>query len=160
MSEPDIEMKQRILSGDRELSQSQLLKNVARAAAGFTAIGIGAEDTVAIMIRNDFPFFEASMAANFVGAHAVPINWHFQADEAGYILRDSGAKALVVHADLLPKMQSGIPPDTQVFVVSTPPEIQAAYGIAPEQCAPPKALREWNDWVGQQKPLALGPPPP
>lgn len=41
-------------------------------------MGIGPEDTVAIMLRNDFPFFESSMAANFVGAHAVPINWHFQ----------------------------------------------------------------------------------
>ena len=160
MSEPDTAIKQKIISGERELSQGQLLDRVSRAAAGFSAMGVGVEDTVAIMLRNDFPFFEASMAANFVGAHAVPINWHFQADEVGYILRDSWAKALVVHADLLPKMQSGIPPDTQVFVVSTPPEIQAAYGIAPEQCAPPTALREWNDWVGQQKPLALGPPPP
>jgi len=160
MSEPDIEMKQRILSGDRELSQSQLLENVARAAAGFTAIGIGAEDTLAIMLRNDFPFFEASMAANFVGAHAVPINWHFQADEVGYILRDSGARALVVHADLMPQAKAGIPPGAQVFVVPTPPEIQTAYGIAPEQCAPPKGVREWNDWIGQHRPRELGAAPP
>src|SRR5262245_57872312 len=129
MSEPDTAIKQKIISGERELSQDQLLDRVSRAAAGFSAMGVGVEDTVAIMLRNDFPLFEASMARNCVGAHAVPINWQFQADEAGYILRDSGAKALVVHADLLPKMQSGIPPDTQVFVVSTPPEIQAAYGI-------------------------------
>jgi len=160
MSEPDIEMKQRILSGDRELSQSQLFENVARAATGFAAMGVGPEDTGAIMLRNDFPFFEASMAANFVGAHAVPINWHFQADEVGYILRDSGARALVVHADLLPQAKAGIPPGAQVFVVPTPPEIQTAYGIAPEQCAVPKALREWDDWIGQQEPRELGAAPP
>ncbi|HKQ76080.1 MAG TPA: acyl-CoA synthetase [Blastocatellia bacterium] len=160
MSEPDTVIKQRILSGARELSQSQLLENIARAAAGFSAMGIGPGDTVAIMLRNDFPFFEASMAANFVGAHAVPINWHFQADEAGYILRDSGAKALVAHADLLPQVEASIPPGLQVFVAPTPPEIRAAYDIAPEQCSPPKASQEWNEWLAQHRPRELGPPPP
>jgi long-chain acyl-CoA synthetase len=150
----------RILSGERQLSQAELLENVARAAAGFSAMGIGPEDTVAIMLRNDFPFFEASMAANYVGAHAVPINWHFQADEAGYILRDSGTKVLVIHADLLPQARAGIPSGVQVFVVPTPPEIQSAYGIKPEQCAPPEGLPQWNDWIKQQKSRELGPPPP
>jgi long-chain acyl-CoA synthetase len=152
--------KHRILSGERELGHAQLLENVGRAAAGFSAMGIGVEDTVAIMLRNDFPFFEASMAANYVGAHAVPINWHFQADETGYILRDSRARVLVAHADLLPRVQSGIPQGVRVFVVPTPPEIQAAYGIAPEQCAPPGGLPEWGDWIGQQEPRELGLPPP
>jgi long-chain acyl-CoA synthetase len=123
-------------------------------------MGIGREDTVAIMLRNDFPFFEASMAANYVGAHAVPINWHFLADETGYILRDSGTKVLVVHADLLPQAQAGIPEGVQVFVVPTPPEIQTAYGIAPGLCEVPEGMQEWGDWMGQQEPRELGPPPP
>lgn len=89
MSDTSASLKGKILSGDRALSQGQLLANVARAATGLSALGIGAEDTVAIMIRNDFPFFEASMAARAVGARSVPINWHYQAEEAGYILRDS-----------------------------------------------------------------------
>ena len=90
-----------ILSGERRLTQEQLLTNAAHAASGFAALGIGSGDAVAIMLRNDFAFFEASMAANMLGAHAVPLNWHFQADEAGYILRDCQAKILVVHADLI-----------------------------------------------------------
>jgi long-chain acyl-CoA synthetase len=106
--------KGKILSGARALGQSQLLGNVARAAAGFAAAGIGFEDTVAIMLRNDFPFFEASMAANSLGAHAVPINWHFQAGETGYILDDSQAKALVLHADLWPQIRAAIPEHVQV----------------------------------------------
>src|SRR5581483_4292374 len=88
MADNPVSLVRRILSGDRELDQSRLLENVSRAAAGLSSRGIGAEDTVAIMLRNDFPFFEASMAASAVGAHAVPINWHFQAEETGYILRD------------------------------------------------------------------------
>jgi long-chain acyl-CoA synthetase len=151
--------KGRILSGEREVSQAQLLGNVARAAAGFSAAGIGFEDTVAIMLRNDFPFFEASMAANSLGAHAVPINWHFQADEAGYILRDSQAKALVIHADLLPQVGAGIPDGVQVYVAPTPPEIQKAYAIAGEACEPATGSLRWDEWLAEQEPQKLAPPP-
>ena len=94
----------RILSGERELGQAELLERAARAASGFAAMGVGNEDAVAIMLRNDFPFFEASMAASMLGAHAVPLNWHFGEEEGGYILRDCAAKVLVVHADLLPQI--------------------------------------------------------
>jgi long-chain acyl-CoA synthetase len=152
--------KRKMLSGDRELSQDRLLENVARASAGFAALGIGAGDTVAIMLRNDFPFFEGSMAANSLAAHAVPINWHFQAEETGYILRDSQAKALIVHADLLPQMQAGIPEGVHTFVVQTPPEIRAAYDITARQSEPPAGLTVWGDWVSRQEPRQMAPPPP
>jgi long-chain acyl-CoA synthetase len=159
MPDSCVSLKGNILSGDRELSQAQLLENVACAAAGLSAMGIGAEATVAIMLRNDFPFFEASMAANAVGAYAVPINWHFQAEEAGYILRDSQAQVLVVHADLFPQIRPGIPEGVQTFVVPTPPEIQAAYRIAPEQVIPLADFPVWSDWVSRQKPRELPPLP-
>ena len=119
-----------ILSGERRLSQPQLLDNVARAASGFAAMGIGAEDAVAVMLRNDFPFFEASMAANMLGAHAVPLNWHFKEVEAGFILRDSAAKALVIHVDLLPQVKAGLPKKIKTLIVETPPEVREAYGIS------------------------------
>src|SRR5258706_609730 len=132
------DLKCAIVSGDRELPQSQLLENAARAAAGLSALGVGPGDSVAIMLRNDFPFFEASMAANAVGAHAVPINWHFQAEEAAYILRDCKAKVLVVHADLLPHVIAGTPSGVETLVVSTPPEIRTSYGLSKQQCRVPE----------------------
>jgi len=158
----DIEsLRGRIRSGFRELRQAELLANVSRAATGLSSVGVAAADAVASMLRNDFPIFEASMAANLLGAHAVPINWHFQADEAGYILRDSRAKVLVVHADLLPQIRAGIPDGVETFVVPTPPEIQAAYGISEQQSIPPPSARQWSDWVGRQQPRELtGSPPP
>jgi long-chain acyl-CoA synthetase len=152
--------KGRFLSGERELTQGQLIERVARTASGFAAAGIGFEDTVAIMLRNDFPFFEASMGASALGAHPVPINWHFQAEEAGYILRDSGAKALVIHADLLPQISGGIPDGVQIYVVTPPPEIQTAYDISARQCAPPEGSLVWDEWLGSQEPQRLAPPPP
>jgi long-chain acyl-CoA synthetase len=153
-------LKGKIISGNREVTQAQLLGNVARAAAGFAAAGIGFEDTVAIMLRNDFPFFEASIAANSLGAHAVPINWHFQAEEANYILNDSQAKALVIHADLLPQVRERIPDGVRIFVVPTPPEIRKAYGIAESLCDIPQGLAVWEYWLNEQEPQKLAPPPP
>ena len=50
--------------------------------------GVGEDDSVALMLRNDFATFEVNMAAGQLGAYAVPINWHFTPEEAGYILRD------------------------------------------------------------------------
>src|ERR1044071_5649299 len=160
MSDALTGLKRAILSGDRELSQPQLLENAARAATGLAELGISAEDTVAIMLRNDFPFFEASMAANLLGAHAVPINGHFREEEDGYILRDSQAKALVVHADLLPQVRAAIPEGVLTFVVPTPPEIRDAYAISQSQCKPPENLPQWADWVGRHEPQKVAPPPP
>ena len=51
-----------------------------------------------IMESDPFVIIEAAT----IGAYAVPINWHFKESEVSYILSDSEAKLLVVHADLLP----------------------------------------------------------
>ncbi|HUK89021.1 MAG TPA: acyl-CoA synthetase [Blastocatellia bacterium] len=141
------------------LTAAQLMERITRASAGFESLGVGFEDTVALLLRNDFPFFEASLAANFLGAHAVPINWHFQADECRYILEDSRAKVLVVHADLLPQIAPAIASDLHVLVVPTPEEIQAAYAIPEAACAPPAGSVIWDQWVDEQAPRAPGPLP-
>src|SRR5262245_31053500 len=139
-----------ILSGARELKQSVLFERSARAASGFAALGIGDNGAVALMLRNDFAFFEAAIGAGLVGAYAVPVNWHFKADEAGYVIQDCGAKAVVVHADLLPQIRDGIPRGIRVFVVPTPPEIREAYGLAADDCAPAPGAVPWDDWVASQ----------
>src|ERR1051326_1949201 len=119
-----------VTSGNRFRSWPELL---ARAAGGLRALGVGEDDSVALMLRNDFSTFEVNMAAGQLGAYAVPINWHFTSDEAGYILRDCAAKVLVAHADLLAGIAPGIPAGVKVLVVPTPPEIGDAYGVPAEQ---------------------------
>lgn len=72
-----------IISGDRTLSHADLQARAERAAAGFAALGIGRGDAVAIMLRNNFAFFEASAAIGQLGGYPVPVNWHYTIDEAG-----------------------------------------------------------------------------
>src|SRR6516162_4158084 len=116
-------MQGKIVSGARALSHAQLLDRAARAATGFHDLGIGENDAIALMLRNDFAFFEVAFGAAHLGAYAVPVNWHFTAEETGYILKDCNARALIVHADLLPRVASALPDGISVLVVQTPPEI-------------------------------------
>src|SRR5690606_2664153 len=52
------------------------------------------------LVENGPSFFEVVWAAMRTGLHVVPVNWHLRAEEAGFIVADSGARALVVSAQL------------------------------------------------------------
>ena len=53
---------------------------------------------------------------------------------------------VVIHADLFARVKSAIPGDVDVLVVPTPPEIAAAYGLAPQACAVPAGNVDWDAW--------------
>jgi long-chain acyl-CoA synthetase len=154
-------MTGRLISGDREISLEQLQDHAERAAAGFASLGIGKGDAVAIMLRNDFPFTEASMAAGQLGAYPVPVNWHYTEDEADYLFSNSGAKAIVIHADLIPGIEGALPKDVPVFVVPTPPEIAQAYRIDPSVCTVPPGRTDWHQWIAgfERRPPEVTEPP-
>jgi long-chain acyl-CoA synthetase len=120
-----------LVSGTRALAHADLDQRVRRLASGFNALGVRAGDCVALLMRNDIAFMEASFAAQTLGAYAVPINWHFRAEEIAYILVDSAARVLLGHADLLAPIVPQLPTKLTAIAVATPPEIAAAYGLAP-----------------------------
>jgi long-chain acyl-CoA synthetase len=152
-------MRTGLISGERAIQIADMQSMVRRAATGFAALGVGPRDAVALLLRNDFPFLISVYAANHLGAYGVPINWHFKGAEVGYILRDSAAKVLVVHADLLAGVADALPPGLPVIVVETPPDVQSAYGLAPANCCPPPQSIVWQDWLGQHPPTELPPQP-
>jgi long-chain acyl-CoA synthetase len=141
-----------LVSGERHLSHAQLQDQVLRAATGLSALGVGPGDCVALLLRNDFPFLATVYAANRLGAYAVPINWHFKAGEVRYILDDCGAKVLVAHADLLAGVAHDLSPGLAVITVETPPEITAAYGLAPGLAQPPATAQTWQSWLAAHAP--------
>jgi long-chain acyl-CoA synthetase len=135
-----------IIGGDRQISYPEIHARIARAAAGFRALGLGGGTPVGMMLRNDFAFFEVSGAAAALGSPVVPINWHLKAEEVAYILADSGAKILVCHADLLPQISHGLPGDIKLLVVTTPPEIAGAFNVAPALTHVPDGITGWDRW--------------
>jgi long-chain acyl-CoA synthetase len=61
---------------------------------------IGAGDAIAVVSRNRPEFVEAYYAAMRVGVRVTPVNWHLTGEEAGYVIDNCEAKAVVYDAGL------------------------------------------------------------
>ena len=108
----------------RTTSYEQLDDAVGRAAAAFVAGGIGPGDRVALMLGNVPEFVYALYGAWRAGAVAVPLNVMLTAEEVGYMLADSGAKAVVTQMGFLPTIlavRDRLADLQRVFVVAGPP---------------------------------------
>src|SRR6202012_791065 len=99
----------RVRCGESEASYPELFGAALRASSGLASLGVGAGDRVALLLRNSLEFLQASIETVPLGANAVPINWHWRGDEIAHVLSDSGAKALVLHADLWPALENHVP---------------------------------------------------
>lgn len=147
-------------SGERVLTVAEGAQRALRAARGLSEqAGVGDGDSVAIMLRNDFPYLEAMQACAPLGAYPVSVNWHLAGEEVRYVLQDCDAKALVVHADIYRNIVSHIPEGIVPLIVPTPPEVAAAYGISREQAALPEGQTDWNTWAEQLDPWEAPPLP-
>jgi long-chain acyl-CoA synthetase len=143
--------------GERFVPQSVILERAARAASGLKHAGVGREDRVAIMLRNDIPYIEASLAARVVGALPVPINWHLKPDEFGYILKDSGAKVLVIHADLLRELHGAVPAGVKVIEVRVPEILCECYGVEDAGQTGLLGAEDWDTWLARHAPWTNAP---
>ncbi|MDQ6811030.1 MAG: AMP-binding protein [Actinomycetota bacterium] len=126
-----------------------LFARALRTTRGLHELGIGAGDRVALLLRNSIEFLEASIATVPLGASAVPINWHWRAEEIAHVLRDSGARVLILHAELWPAIASSVPEGLAVVMVG-----DAARDTVAQ--APNGALM-WADWLAANEPWAEPP---
>ncbi|WP_235912076.1 AMP-binding protein [Mesorhizobium xinjiangense] len=138
-----------IISGDRMLSQDELQRRGMKIATGLKAMGIQEGDSIAVVLRNDFAFLETMLGANIAGVYVAAVNWHASAEEAAHILADSGAKLVVIHADLMAQFGAGIPDGVAVLQVSTPQEIATAFRVA---ALPAPVECDWDDWRDSHEP--------
>jgi len=136
-----------VILDQRSVERDALMQRAMRAARGLHEMGVREGDAVALLLRNDFAFFEAQQAAAALGAYAVPINWHGKPEEVLYIVNDVQPKVMVAHADLLAPVLAQVPPETQVVAVPTPPEAMRNFGLSDEAAAPPPGAKEWNTWL-------------
>jgi long-chain acyl-CoA synthetase len=84
--------------GDRTFAE--LNANANRLARSLRARGLKVGDSIALMCTNRPEFIEVVLAAQRTGLRLTPINWHLTGDEAGYIVGNCEAKAIVVAASL------------------------------------------------------------
>jgi len=137
-----------VATPDRTIDKADLVTNIRRAAAGFQAMGLGKGSTVAMMLRNDIPFLETVLAANWIGAFVTPINWHLRGDEVRVIVEDCGASVLVIHADLLDEVRPHLAKDLRILVVEPAPSLLEAYRISDAAGRAPEDLDVWETWYG------------
>lgn len=133
-------MRGRLHFDGREVPPAQFDDAVLRAAGGLARLGVGEDDTVCLMLRNVPAYLEGIFGARRLGAYTCPINWHFKAEEAGWILRDSGARVLIAQSDLLAQIRGGVPDGVAVVEV----DAEADRGEAPK----------WRAWLAAQAPHA------
>jgi long-chain acyl-CoA synthetase len=149
-----------IICGSRSLSLPDLARRADCIATGLQALDVGRGDTVALLLRNDLAFFEATAAVALLGAYSVPVNWHLSAEEAAYIMLDCAARVLVVHADLLPQVARIVTERLTLLVVETPAEIATAFAVPPPSCRVPTERLNWAIWQRSFGPLRSPHPTP
>ena len=142
-----------LFSGDRSCKRSECEVRASRAASGLRDFGVRRGDRVALLLRNDFAFFEGTRAATLLGASPVAINWHLAPPEVEYVLKDSGAKVLIAHSDLLQLLGDIIPPGLLVLKVETPPELSAAYGQPASSKHSAINSESWDHFIESHPPL-------
>ena len=136
-----------IISGQRRRSHDEVADRADRIASGLQELGVGQGDSVCMLMRNDIAFIEAAYAAMRLGAYGVPINWHFKPEEINYVLKDSGSRVLVAHADMLHQLRDAIPEGVTTLSVPTPPEILANYKVDADHLATAGFAIDFESWL-------------
>ncbi len=141
-----------LIFGERSCSVSDIDAAARRVAAGLQSLGIRENDAVAVILRNDIPYFIIHEASHYLGFDVVPVNWRLKPAEVDFILADCRAGAVIVHADLLTEELVEVIKDSPVIVVNPPAEILQGYGAKPgEDIRDPRFLN-WDDWMEESRP--------
>ena len=107
-----------VISEAGHRTHAEVNANANRLARALRARGVKAGDGLALMCSNRPEFLETVAAARRAGLRLTTVNWHLTGDEAGYIVDDCEATALVADArfapvarraaDLAPRLRSSI----------------------------------------------------
>ena len=89
---------------DRTWTWSQWYDRIRHLAGALKESGVGHGDVVAFLDKNHPACVETTLAAASIGAATAIINFRLAADEMDYVLNDSGAKVLIVGAELKPSI--------------------------------------------------------
>lgn len=86
----------------RTWTWADLRSRVGQLAGGLSGRGVGAGDRVMILMLNRTEFVEAVLAANMLGAIAVPLNFRLTPAEIAFLVEDSGARVIITESVLAP----------------------------------------------------------
>ena len=91
-----------VVDGERRYSYGQLAERSWRLANALRSAGLRKGDRVATLLFNSSPMLEAHFGVPAAGGILVAINNRLASPEVGYILEHSGARFLLLDAELEP----------------------------------------------------------
>jgi fatty-acyl-CoA synthase len=83
-----------------DISYAAFDDRIRRVAGWLVSRGLGADDVVAVLMKNSAAFLELVCATSHIGAVFLPINYRLSADEVSYIVGNSGARLLIADEEL------------------------------------------------------------
>ncbi|MHB8621724.1 MAG: AMP-binding protein, partial [Chloroflexota bacterium] len=96
--------KTAVVCGEDRYSYGALATLSARVASGLGRLGVRPEERAIVLLPDSVEFVAAFMGIVRLGAVAVPLNTLFKPPDYAYLLEDSRAAVLVVHAHYLPSI--------------------------------------------------------
>jgi acyl-CoA synthetase (AMP-forming)/AMP-acid ligase II len=90
----------------RKFTYAEFATAVERAARMLSSRGIAKADVVSLLMPNSVEYIIAYFACWELGAIAGPVNSLLKAHEIAFVITDSEAKALLVHSEFLPVIES------------------------------------------------------
>ncbi|MCV7195699.1 fatty-acid--CoA ligase FadD5 [Mycobacterium angelicum] len=81
---------------------AELRRRVAALAGALSRRGVGFGDRVMVLMLNRTEFVESVLAANMIGAIAVPLNFRLTPTEIAFLVEDCGARVLITEPVLAP----------------------------------------------------------
>jgi long-chain acyl-CoA synthetase len=107
-----------LTDGLRQISYAELGEQCGRLVTGLLAAGVRRGDRVALMLPNSIEYVIAFFAVARAGAVVTQVNPLYVNRELAYILKDSGARALLVDAETYERVRELRPPASlQVVIV-------------------------------------------
>ena len=94
--------KTAVVDGERRYSYAEFAERSWRLANALRSAGLSKGDRVATLLFNSAPMLEAHFGVPASGGVLVPVNFRLSSGEVGYILRHSGARYLLLAAELEP----------------------------------------------------------
>ncbi|WP_136634823.1 class I adenylate-forming enzyme family protein [Pseudooceanicola onchidii] len=140
---------------DRDLTYAQWSGRANQLAQGLMSLGLAKGDRVAVLAWNCLEWVEIYVAAAKCGVIVVPVNFRLTAEEASYILEDSGATAIIAQEGLHPVIDTLRPtldlsPDRFVHFGGPAPDgwtgYEALIAAAPDR-APDVAMTPEDPWT-------------
>jgi long-chain acyl-CoA synthetase len=125
------------------LSWADVDDTLNRIANGIAAEHVNSTQRVAVYAENSVETILAHVGGLLAGVSTVPINFHLNADEVAFILRDSRTSLLLVGPE---NLEAGL----------EAAQLAGVRNVVGWRCAPSAGMRQWEPWLAGADP---SPPP-